>query len=193
MVGVTIGGVAESIGWVLAVVQVPTEPSRHRVAVGRELRKAGAVPVAQGTWALPAVDAFRAALERAGVLAAEGGGTVAVFDAHPRDEAARALIVDTFRAAREDEWREFVADCGKFTDEIAREIAKDKFTFAELEEEEQSLDRLRRWYRDLKRRDVLTLPAAEAAAELLGDCEHTLDAYADQVYAASRAANPATD
>jgi hypothetical protein len=171
--------VTEAIGWVLAVVQVPSEPSRHRVAVWRELRRAGAVPVSQGTWALPAADAFQPALERASALATEGGGTVAVFGVRPHDDAARALIVDAFRAAREDEWREFAADCGKFTDEIAREIAKSKFTFAELEEEEQSLDR--------KKRDILSLPDAENAAVLLVGCERTLDAYAEQVYAAGRA------
>lgn len=186
MQSVTVESVTDAIGWVLAVVQVPSEPSRYRVAVWRELRKAGAVPVSQGTWALPSGEAFRAALDRASTLASEGGGSVAVFDIRPHDDAARTLVVDAFRAAREDEWREFVADCGKFTDEIAREIAKEKFTFAELEEEEQSLDRLRRWYRDLKKRDVLALRDAESAAEHLRQCEQALDGYAEQVYAANR-------
>ncbi|GAA1462363.1 hypothetical protein GCM10009603_30570 [Nocardiopsis exhalans] len=168
----------------LAVVQVPAKPSRHRVAVWRELRRAGAVPVSQGTWALPAADPFRTAAARAAGLAVEGGGTVAVFDVEPRDAAARTLIEDAFRAARVDEWREFSADCGKFEDEIAKEIAKEKFTFAELEEEEQSLDRLRRWFRDLRKRDVLALPEARTAAERLRICADTLEGYAELVYAA---------
>ena len=176
--------------WVLAVVQVPADPSRYRVAVWRELRKAGAVPVAQGTWALPGAEAFRPALERAKSIAGEGGGTVAVFDVRPHDDAARALVVDAYGAAREDEWREFVADCAKFTAEIEREITKEKFTFAELEEEEQSLERLRRWYRDLKKRDVLALPAAEESAERLRDCDEALGGFAERVYAANRFADP---
>ncbi len=187
MSGVTVVCVTEK--WILAVVQVPAEPSRYRVAVWRELRKAGAVPVSQGTWALPAADVFRSALERAAAMATEGGGTVAMFDIHPHDEASRALVVDAFRRAREDEWAEFVADCEKFTDEIAREVAKSKFTFAELEEEEQSAERLRRWYRDLKKRDVLALPAADDAAQRLKDCDRVLGAYAEQVYAANRLAD----
>lgn len=180
----------DSIGWVLAVVQVPAAPSRHRVAVWRELRKTGAVPVSQGTWALPSTETFHAALDRAATLASEGGGSVAVFDIQPHDDAARALVVDAFRQARVEEWREFIADCGKFTDEIADEISKEKFTFAELEEEEQSLDRLRRWFRDLKRRDILALPDAETAAGDLRACEQALDGYAEQVYAANRGTAP---
>ncbi|MFL1376809.1 Chromate resistance protein ChrB [Nocardiopsis protaetiae] len=180
----------DAVRWMLAVVQVPAKPSRHRVAVWRELRRAGAVPVAQGTWALPAAEAFRDAVDRAGELAAEGGGRVAVFDVEPRDAAARDLIVDAFTAARVDEWREFDADCGKFLEEIDREIAERKFTFAELEEEEQSLERLRRWFRDLRKRDVLALPQARDAAERLRACSDALDDYAERVYAAVHGGPP---
>ncbi len=171
-----------NINWVLIVPQIPSEPSRHRVAVWRQLRKAGAVPVSAGTWALPSGPAFQADLNRAGELCRNGGGTFAVIDASPRDEASAAMIRDAFTTVRVDEWAEFVADCGKFEAEIAKEILKRKFTFAELEEEEQGLDRLRRWYRDLKKRDVLELPEAKAAHERLCACVVVLDGYAEQVY-----------
>lgn len=177
----------------LVLVQLPSEPSRHRVAVWRELRKAGAVPVSPGTWALPAGPAFQPALDRAGELTRNGAGTFAVIDASPRDDASTNLIRNAFVAARVDEWKEFVADCGKFEAEIEREIAKAKFTFGELEEEEQSLDRLRRWYRDLKKRDVLALPEARDAEDHLGVCQGVLDGYAEQVYQVMRASTPAID
>ncbi|MGW8481999.1 Chromate resistance protein ChrB [Microbacterium sp. NPDC055903] len=184
---------SEIIDWVLAVVQVPSAPSRHRVAVWRELRRAGAVPVSQGTWALPGSEPFRPALARAGALASEGGGSIAVFDVHPVDDEARALIEDAYRSARADEWREFIADTEKYTDEIAREIATEKFTFAELEEEEQSLDRLRRWHREIRRRDVLLLAEASAAADRLRACSDALDDFAERVYAATRGLSASGD
>ncbi|MCY0906396.1 Chromate resistance protein ChrB [Arthrobacter sp. H14-L1] len=181
---------AHNIAWVLIIVQIPSEPSRHRVAVWRQLRKAGAVPVSSGVWTLPAGPVFRAELDRAGELCRQGGGVFAVMDAAPRDAASMALLRDTFKAARVDEWAEFTADCGKFEDEIAREIAKQKFTFAELEEEEQSMDRLRRWFRDLKKRDVLDLPEARDADRHLRVCGTTLDGYADLVYQAVHGPSP---
>jgi hypothetical protein len=178
---------AKDVRWLLVLVQVPAEPSRHRVAVWRELRRAGAVPVAPGTWALPDAGAFTTAVDRAVHLGRDAGGTVAAFAVEPRDEAALALVTSAFVSARVEEWQEFIADCGKFEDEIAREIAKEKFTLAELEEEEQSLDRLTRWFRDLKKRDVLALPDAGEAAKRLRTCEETLADYAQQVYAATAA------
>ncbi|NYE95455.1 hypothetical protein FHU41_001705 [Psychromicrobium silvestre] len=174
----------DDISWVLILPQVPSDPSRHRVAVWRQLRKTGAVPVSPGVWVLPAAPAFQADLERAGELCRKGGGVFAVIDASPRDAPSAAVIRDAFASVRVDEWAEFVADCGKFEAEIAREIQKRKFTFAELEEEEQSLDRLRRWYRDLKKRDVLELPEAKTADTRLRACAAALDGYAEQVYQA---------
>lgn len=181
---VTIPIVTNAINWVLLLPQIPSEPSRHRVAVWRQLRKSGAVPVSSGVWALPAGTAFQTDLNRAGELCRKGGGTLAVMDVAPRDEASTAVIRDAYAAVRVDEWGEFTADCRKLEGEIAKEIGRQKFTFAELEEKEHSLERLRRWYRDLKKRDVLELSEAKAADARLRACVAGLDEYAEEIYQA---------
>jgi hypothetical protein len=38
--------------------------------------------------------------------------------------------------------------------EVDKEIRTEKFTLAALDEEEQNVDRLRRWHRELRARDV---------------------------------------
>ncbi|MET4622505.1 hypothetical protein ABIE18_003975 [Arthrobacter sp. 2762] len=171
------------MGWLLILVQVPSQPSKHRVAVWRELRRTGAVPLSPGTWLVPAHPAFDAGLAKARSLVAKSEGKWTLIDASPRDGA------DTFRAAfetaRAEEWAEFMADCAKFEQEIAKEISRKKFTFAELEEEEQSLERLRRWYRGLKSRDVLRLPQASEASARLARCVTALEGYASLVYDAT--------
>src|SRR6266498_5294613 len=65
---------------------------------------------------------------------------------------------------------------------VAKEQRLGKLTLAELEEEEHSLERLRRWWRDLKARDAFSLPEATGAEQRLKHCEQLLDAYAEQVY-----------
>jgi hypothetical protein len=170
--------------WLLILVQVPAQPSRHRVAVWRELRRIGAVPLSPGTWVLPAHPAFDEGLSRAEALVAKGGGSWTLVDAAPRDQGA-GTFRNAFEAARLEEWEEFTADCGKFEQEIAKEISREKFTFAELEEEEQGLERLRRWYRELKSRDVLRLPQATDASAHLARCAEALEGYATMVYDAT--------
>jgi len=177
----------KAIEWTLLLVQLPTEPSRHRVAVWRELRRTGAVPIGSGTWLLPAVHA--GLLERVGALVERGDGSVAEVAASPKDPNSELMLRDAYAAARTDEWRELVDDCAKFEAEIDREFAKEKFTLGELEEEEQSLERLRRWLHLLQSRDVLELDAGRLAAERVADCERRLVDFAERVSATVEAAS----
>lgn len=90
----------------------------------------------------------------------------------------------TFTSAREDEWTELVADCGKFEVELDKEISNAKFTLAELEEEEQSLERLQRWHRDITARDVFGAPGAAAAEQRLRRCIERFADYTERVFSA---------
>ncbi len=79
--------------------------------------------------------AFAGGIARA-ELAERGEGEVIVLHAAGRGETDAARLAALFTEARQAEWAEFTADCGKFDAEIDSEIAKGKFTLAELEEEE---------------------------------------------------------
>jgi hypothetical protein len=76
----------------------------------------------------------------------------------------------------------WLAECGKYLAEIDKEIAKAKLTLAELDEEEQSLERLRRWHRELRLRDVLGAPSAAGADQRLKECEAKLEDYTQRVF-----------
>lgn len=166
------------------MLRVPAEPSRYRVAVWRELRKIGALSLGQGAWAAPDVPAFAAGIAKVGELAARGQGQLVVLQATGRAEQDAAWLEAEFTTQRQDEWTEFVADCGKFDAEIDKEFTQQKFTVAELEEEEQTLERLRRWHRDLAARDVFGAPLAGEAHLRLKQCGERLAEFTDAVFQA---------
>lgn len=168
----------------MLLVRIPTSPSRHRVAVWRELRRVGALSLGQGTWAVPDVPGFAAGVSRVLELARRGDGEVVVLDARGRAEQDGARLEELFNADRQEEWTEFLTDCDKFEAGIAKEIRIKKFTMAELEEKEQSLERLRRWHRDLRVRDVFGAPLAAEADERLAACVTRLADYTDKVFEA---------
>lgn len=170
--------------------QLPVNPSRHRVAVWRELRKVGALSLGQGVWAVPEVAAFTDRLQRAVELVERAGGETVVLRATGRQPHDSARFQSMFTAAREEEWTEFVKDCGKYAAELDREVAQAKFTLAELEEEEQSLDRLRRWHRDLKARDMFGAAGAESADRRLAECVRRFEDYSDRVFGRLHALSP---
>ena len=110
----------------------------------RELRRLGAVGLQQGTWVVPDGEPFEAGfMQVVEVIKAAGGKPVVLAIA--AEEASESQLEVLFTALREAEWGEFVSDCGKYEVELAGEVVKGKLTLAELDEEEQSLDRLRRW------------------------------------------------
>jgi hypothetical protein len=101
-----------------------------------------------------------------------------------------AQIEALFTAQREAEWAEFVADCGKYEAELAGEVDKGKLTLAELDEEEQGLDRLRRWYRAIRARDLFGAPSVPLADRRLKECAEALERFAEQVYQAREHGGP---
>jgi hypothetical protein len=184
MADATDGVMAGTPRWLVLVVRVPADPSRHRVAVWRELRRAGAVLMGQGVWAVPDAPVFADGIARTVELAERGDGEVTVLTAAGRTEPDAARLEALFTADRDDEWAEFVAECAKFDAEIDHEIRIGKFTMAELEEEEHSLERLRRWHRELAARDVFGAPAAAEADQQIKHCTERLVDYTERVFAA---------
>jgi hypothetical protein len=175
------------VPWVVLVVRLPGGPSRHRVAVWRELRGVGAISLGGGAWAAPATGAFLPGLGRVAEMVIDAGGEVLDLEVTPRGDRTAGRLETAFNEARQAEWVEFCSECDKFVDEIAKEQRIGKLTVAELDEEEHSLDRLRHWWRDLKARDAFNLPIAAEAETNLKNCVQVLEDYADKVYAAVHA------
>ena len=173
------------MGWRILTYRLEAEASRHRVGIWRELRKAGAVSLQNATWAIPTGTGFDRALERAVGLIERAEGKALVFDVSPT-EAAMTALEELYVAEREAEWGEFVADCANFDAKIAAEVAKGRFTLAELAGQQPSLDRLRRGYREIRARDILGAPSAAPAEQRLKECVGVLEDFADQVYQARR-------
>jgi hypothetical protein len=127
---------------------------------------------------------FAEIVERVLELVRRGEGEVITLDASARDEAGAARLQATYTEAREAEWTEFLSDCGKFTAELDHEIAIEKYTLAELDEEEQSMERLRRWHRELSVRDVFGAPSAGAARTELIECTRRVEDFTERVFRA---------
>jgi hypothetical protein len=169
--------------WRVLTYRLSAEQSRHRVGIWRELRRIGAVSIQQATWAIPAGANFDEGLDRAIVLVERAGGTPLLFDVRSSDSTI-AVLEDLYTTDREAEWVEFLAECDKCEAELQSEFEIEKFTLAELDEEEQNLDRLRRWYRELRTKDLFGAPSAAQAEGRLKDCSELLEDFADRVFEA---------
>jgi hypothetical protein len=92
-------------------------------------------------------------------------------------------ILAAFQAARDDEYEEIVDKCQDFLAQLRKEYAADHFTYAELEENEVDLVKLRNWLARVRERDVFGASGLQTAEQGIAACEQALEEYAARVYA----------
>jgi hypothetical protein len=66
---------------------------------------------------------------------------------------------------------------------VKKEYLADHFTFAELEENEVDLVKLRNWFARVRQRDAFGATGRPATEKALDSCQQVLDDYAARVYA----------
>jgi hypothetical protein len=167
--------------WLLLIYRVPSEPTRLRATVWRRLKGLGAVYLQNSAAALPASPAAERALRRLRHDIEGMAGTAVLLESHAL--VGDPEIVASFQAARNDEYEEIVDRCRDFLVQVAKEHVAEHFTYAELEENEVDLAKLKSWLVKVQDRDAFTAPGREPAVEALAECERALDNYATEVYA----------
>ena len=171
----------EPRGWLLLIYRVPSEPTRLRAAVWRRIKSLGAIYLQSSTAALPASTAAERALRklRSEILAMSG--TAALLSCEVL--AGEAEVRAAFQAARDDEYEEIVDKCEDFQAQLRKEYAAEHFTYAELEENEVDLVKLKNWLARVAGRDAFGAAGRAAADQALAQCEEALEEYAARVYA----------
>jgi hypothetical protein len=179
-----------SSGWLLLLAQLPSTPSSARVALWRRLRAIGATAVVNGTWVLPDTAPHAEFFEQLRDNILGQGGTAFVLVVPVSSPDVHEAIAGRFRADRGREYDEFAERCTALLDEIGREARAGKYTFAEMEESEQDLEKLTRWLAKIKARDFLPDERAQRPAELLVRCQRALEGFSQAVYAAEGVQEP---
>lgn len=169
--------------WILFVAQLPAKPSSLRVNVWRRLRNAGAASLQNGVWILPGDEENRLFMERLLGYVKQNRASGQLFGVHGLDPAGDGDILARFETDREQEYDEFLEQCQQFLCEIEKETQAGKFTFAELEESEQNLRRLRRWIAKIQKRDFFQAAKSAAALAAFQRCHAELEDYTRRVYA----------
>jgi hypothetical protein len=168
-------------GWLLLVYRVPSEPSRLRATVWRRIKTLGAIYLQNSAAALPASVTAERALRRLRSEILDMSGTAVLLSCDVL--AGEADIRAQFQAARNDEYDEIVDKCKDFIAGVDKEYSDRHFSFAELEENEVDLVKLRAWLVRVQERDAFGADGLQQALSSLAECEEKLEVYAARVYA----------
>ena len=168
--------------WVVLNYTLPTEPSRYRVATWRGLKKLGAVNIQQSMWVLGYNEGNYLALQKICQDIESKNGEALLMESVFFDENHEERVIFLFNSVRDEEYKEFVDECTKYLNELKKEIAIEKFIFAELDEEEQELQKLVSWYEKINARDTFHALEGNTANEMLVQIQKAFDEYSELVY-----------
>lgn len=174
---------AEDGPWLLLIYRVPSDSSRARVAVWRDLKRLGGLYVQQAVCVLPDREDTRSGMERVRTRIDELGGSSIFLTLTDVDADARAQFVEGFRSQSAKEYAEIVEECDtKFVKEIEFERFRENYTFEEAEEIRQDLEKLRRWLDKVETRDWMGADGKELAHKKVDECEALLEAFEADVF-----------
>ena len=168
--------------WLLLIYQLPKDASSGRTAIWRQVRRLGALSLQHAVCLLPLSEDSRAAYEHLARRIEEYGGEASILETTSPSEVWHKRTVSRFNAARDEEYEEVVDETERFREEIERERRKGKFTFAELEDEESNLERLRRYLAQVEARDAFGAKGRAKAAAEVERCAEVLEAFAQEIY-----------
>lgn len=169
------------VKWIFFSHRLPPKPSKIRVHVWRQLKKIGAVNY-QSVWVIPHLKTLIPDLEAlASQIESYGGGSL-LIEGKPINKGEEERILKAFLEASTEEYQEIANKCDDFLKEIASEIARKNFIFAEVEENEEDLDKLKKWFKKVEDRHPVKNPLRKLAADKLRLCEKALEDFSLRVY-----------
>jgi hypothetical protein len=144
----------------------------------------GAVYLQNGVCLLPKTDDHLRRLKVIENEIAALGGDGVLLETIGLDRAQEDKVIGRFTADRDEAYREFLGKCADFEAEIARETDAEHFTYAELEENDEDLEKLKGWLAKIRKLDFYKAPLSTDADARLDQCSALLETYAKHVFEA---------
>jgi hypothetical protein len=168
--------------WLVINYNLPTEPSRQRVSTWRSLKKLGALNIQQSMWILVDNEENLSALQDISRYIESNNGETILMESLFIEEKHEDKVISIFNSLRDEEYSEYIRECDKYFKELEKEIAIEKYTFAELEEEEEELQKLISWYQKIKTRDIFNSVEGSTAKERTDQIKKAFEDYSESVY-----------
>lgn len=168
--------------WLLFTYWLPAEPSRKRVFIWRQLKKVGALSTDGGGWLLPRRAPLPTKIADIAKTVEEMGGTTNLFIVSHFSDAQEQRTIAKFQQEREREYTEIIKECRKTLKHIEREYQAHQFNFEEVEELEGDLEKINRWFSQVKIRDFLEVAVRKEVEGLVSEVEASLADFIQKTY-----------
>ena len=168
--------------WLMVAYEVPNEPSKFRVKVWRDLKSQGALYPPMSFCVLPYSPNIMPKLREIRSEVADIGSFL-VLQAKGFEQPDEKLLKSLMIKQTESQYRELLEECQEFLDEIKSNINQKVFKDEEIQELDESLDGLKRWFGKIQSLDKQddSPRVRSMVKQLLDRCHKELDSYAAKV------------
>ena len=132
---------------------------------------------ATGSGALPEQPETASALRAIAAKVREFEGEATLVEGARLDPARAEWLVSRSRESRAEEYADIAHEAERLLEHVARETEHREFTFAELEQLEADLRKLKRWTAQVLQRDYFGAGADARVQTLLDRCDQALGAF----------------
>lgn len=133
-------------------------------------------------WLLPYSEENQNSLSSVAQDIENNGGVVLLMESTFTEEKYEQTVIAAFNKAREIEYEEILDKCEDYFVEIEKEISRENYTFAEAEENEEELEKLKSWFEKVKLRDIFHSPLREVTEKKLEECTSVFVDFNNRVY-----------
>ncbi|MDL2316448.1 hypothetical protein LJC59_05140 [Desulfovibrio sp. OttesenSCG-928-A18] len=160
---------------------LPTKAAKARVQVWRQLKKIGAVSY-RALWVVPYAKDRVATLDELGALVQSFQGESLLFEGKLLKEEDEKKVMEDLSESSRQEYNELLDICAAYLKEIEKEIAAENFIFAEVEENEEELDKIKNWVKKIQKREIVPLPERGQALAAVEECEKAFEHFSALAY-----------
>jgi hypothetical protein len=112
----------------------------------------------------------------------ERGGQSNLLPLAPLDPQEEEKIMQSFRVARDKDYEEILEQCDGLLRELTYETERQNFSSAEVEENEEFLERLKRWFKRVQERDWFAASGRSLVEQRMAEAEARLEDFTEKVY-----------
>jgi hypothetical protein len=169
-------------GWLIIIYRLPSTPSTSRVTVWKKVKELGAFLLQQSVYILPNSLATKEAVNALKEQIQHFGGESKILEIASLGEVQEKEIIEGFNKSREEEYTEVLKACRELSQEIDEESRTEDFHFADLEENEKHLQRVRDLLEGVVKRDYFESTFKVRAVQMVNECAEKFEVFSHEVF-----------